>query len=167
MGINRRAQVAMTADEAGEFLARSRTATLATVGLGGQPHLVAMWYAVLDGDLWFETKAKSQKAVNLRRDPRVSVLVEAGRTYDSLRGVEIEGSAELTDEAQAVLRLGIAMWERYVGPYTDDQRPGVDAMMDKRVCVRVRAARTRTWDHRKLGLPAIPVGGSTAEFDEG
>ncbi len=36
----------------------------------GMPHLVAMWYAVLDGEIWFETKAKSQKVVNLRRDNR-------------------------------------------------------------------------------------------------
>ncbi len=161
MATNQRAQIVMTADEAADFLRRSRTATLATLGPTGQPHLVAMWYAVFDGELWFETKAKSQKAVNLRRDPRVSVLVEAGRTYDALRGVELEGTAELLDDPDALLRLGIGIWERYVGPYSDDQRPGVDAMMRNRVAVRVRAARTRTWDHRKLGLPAIPVAGST------
>ena len=68
MGINQRAQITMTDDEQATFLERSRVANLATVGLSGMPHLVAMWYALIDGELWFETKAKSQKAVNLRRE---------------------------------------------------------------------------------------------------
>ena len=50
-----------------------------------------MWYAVLDGEIWFETKAKSQKAVNLRRDPTITVMIEDGQTYDTLRGVSIDG----------------------------------------------------------------------------
>lgn len=51
-----------------------------------------MWYAVVDGEIWLETKAKSQKAVNLTRDPRVSFLIEDGNTYDTLRGVSFEES---------------------------------------------------------------------------
>ena len=45
-----------------------------------------MWYGVIDGEIWLETKAKSQKAVNLRRNPRASFLIEDGLTYDTLRG---------------------------------------------------------------------------------
>ena len=63
----------MTDEEIAEFITRSRTATMATVLSDGRPHLVAMWYAVVDGEIWFETKAKSQKAVNLRRDPTITV----------------------------------------------------------------------------------------------
>ncbi len=68
MGSNERAKIVMTDEEIAEFIERSRTATMATMLPDGRPHLVAMWYAVLDGEIWFETKAKSQKAVNLRRD---------------------------------------------------------------------------------------------------
>ena len=35
-------------------------------------------------------------------------------------------------------------------------------MMHNRVVVRLDVERTRTWDHRKLGLPAMELGGSTA-----
>ena len=83
----------MSDDEITEFIERSRTATMATVLPSGRPHLVAMWYAVLDGEVWFETKAKSQKAVNLRRDPTITVMIEDGQTYNSLRGVSIDGRA--------------------------------------------------------------------------
>ena len=75
----------MDRDEVRNFIERSRTCTLATLNADGSPHLVAMWYAVIDGQVWFETKAASQKAVNLRRDPRVTILIEDGLTYDKLR----------------------------------------------------------------------------------
>nr|WP_206037625.1 PPOX class F420-dependent oxidoreductase [Rhodococcus sp. HNM0569] len=152
----------MSDREIAEFVTASRVATMATLGQSGMPHLVAMWYAVIDGEIWFETKAKSQKATNLRRDGRISVLVEDGDTYDTLRGVSIEGRAEIHDDPGAMFPVGVSVWERYTGPYSDDLRPAVEAMLHKRVVVRVVPERVRSWDHRKLGLPAMPVGGSTA-----
>lgn len=152
----------MSEAEIADFVASHRTGTLATIGPDGQPHLTAMWYGVVDGDIWLETKAKSQKAVNLRRDPRVSFLLEDGHTYDTLRGVSFEGVAEIVDDPDAIFRVGVSVWERYTGPYTDEMKPAVDQMMHKRIAVRIVARRTRSWDHRKLGLPPMPVGGSTA-----
>src|SRR5574337_545597 len=162
MGTKQRAQIVMSPAEVADFVTTHRTGTLATVGPDGQPHLTAMWYGVLNGEIWLETKAKSQKAVNLRRDPRVSFLLEDGDTYDTLRGVSFEGVAEIVEDPDTVFRVGVSVWERYTGPYTDDLKPAVDAMMHKRVAVRIVNHRTRSWDHRKLGLPAMPVGGSTA-----
>lgn len=162
MGVNQRKQIVMSDDEIADFVARNRTGTMATVGPGGQPHLVAMWYGVINDEIWVETKAKSQKVVNLRRNPRVSFLIEDGMTYDNLRGVSFEGIAEIRDDPDSVLAVGVSVWERYNGPYTDDLKPAVDMMMNKRVAVRIRADRVRSWDHRKLGLPAMPVAGSTA-----
>ncbi|GAB3130227.1 PPOX class F420-dependent oxidoreductase [Tsukamurella serpentis] len=164
MGANQRGQIQMTDTEIGDFLQRSRTATIATVGSTGIPHLVAMWYAVIDGDLWIETKAKSQKVVNLRRNPVMSASVEAGRSYDQLRGVTFEGVAEIADDEATVRAVCEQVYRRYFGPYSDEARPAVDAMMNKRVAVRLRAERVRSWDHRKLGMPAMPVSGSTAEY---
>jgi PPOX class probable F420-dependent enzyme len=163
MGTNQRAQIVMSDAEITAFVASSRAGTLATLGPDGQPHLTAMWYGVVDGEIWFETKAKSQKAVNILRDPRVSFLLEDGMTYDTLRGVSFEGSAEIVDDPELIFRVGVSVWERYNGPYTEELRPSVDMMMHKRVGVRLRVKRTRSWDHRKLGLPHMPVGGSTAQ----
>ena len=162
MATNQRAQIVMSDAEIAEFVASSRAGTLATVGRDGQPHLTAMWYGVVDGEIWFETKAKSQKAVNLRRDPRITFLLEDGLTYDTLRGVSFEGTAEIIDDPEAVFRVGVSVWERYTGPYTEDQRQAVEMMMNKRVAVRLVVKRVRSWDHRKLGLPAMPLAGSTA-----
>ena len=77
---NQRGQVVMSDAEIADFLDQQRSSTLATYGPQGQIHLVGMWYAVIDGEIWFETKKKAQKTVNVRRDPRCSFLVEAGHT---------------------------------------------------------------------------------------
>jgi PPOX class probable F420-dependent enzyme len=153
-GVNQRALITLTEGEIAELLAGVRSMTMGSIGPGGQPHLVAMWFAVIDGDICFETKAKSQKAVNLRRDPRITCLAEDGDVYDELRGVAVEGRAEVSDDPDLLWRVGVAVWERYHGPYTQEMRPFVEALLHKRVAVRVRAARIRSWDHRKLGLPS-------------
>lgn len=164
MGVNQRAQIAMTDAEIARFIDRSRTATIATVGPTGMPHVVAMWYAVIDGEIWIETKSKSQKVRNLRRDDRITCMIEDGDTYDTLRGVSIEGRADIVEDAAALWALGVDIWERYTGPYSEDVRPFVETMLNKRIAIRIRGSRTRSWDHRKLGLPPMPVAGSTAPY---
>jgi len=167
MGVNQRAEIRMSDDEVAAFLRQSRTATVATIGPDGFPHLVAMWYGLtIDGDLVLETKARSQKVVNLRRNPTISCSVEAGESYDQLRGVAIEGTAAIIDDtaSEQYWAAAVSIFERYQGPYAEDLRPFLEQMMNKRVVVRIAPARVRSWDHRKLGIAAMPVAGSTAPF---
>ena len=117
MGQNQRSQIVMSDEEIATFLEQSRTATMVTIGPNGMPHVVAMWYGLIDGKVYFETKGKSQKVQNLRRDPRIVVAVEAGHTYDQLRGVSIEGNAVLIEDTEAdeYWAAGISLFERYQG----------------------------------------------------
>jgi PPOX class probable F420-dependent enzyme len=163
---NQRAQVVMSHDEQVAFLHQQRSSTLATYGPQGQIHLVGMWYAVLDDHIWFETKKKAQKTVNLRRDPRCSFLVEAGDTYDQLRGVAIEGAGVVIEDEGVVWDVCVNIFERYNGPYSEEMKPFVEFMAHNRAAIRLNPDRVRSWDHRKLGLPAIELGGSTAAFVE-
>ncbi|MCD9624300.1 PPOX class F420-dependent oxidoreductase [Rhabdothermincola salaria] len=166
MGTNQRAAITMTDEEVASFVERSRTATLATNGPKGVPHLIAMWYGLIDGKIYFETKAKAQKTVNLRRDSRVSVMIEAGETYDQLRGVAIEGTATIIDDTEddEYWAAAISVFERYNGPYSEEVHPFVEIMMNKRVVVRVDPERVRSWDHRKLGQDPMPLAGTTAQY---
>lgn len=166
MGVNQRGQIVMSDDEVRAFVEQSRTVTMATNGPTGHPHLVAMWYGVIDGKIYFETKAKSQKVQNLKRDPNISCMIEAGLTYDQLRGVAIEGTAHIIDDPEddEYWAAAVSVFERYNGPYSDDMKPIVEMMMNKRVIVRVDPQRVRSWDHRKLGQSAMPLAGTTAEF---
>lgn len=154
MGTNQRSAIVLSTEEIQQFLEGSRSMTLATVGANGTPHLVAMWFALIDGDICFETKSKSQKAVNLRRNPTVSCLVEDGLTYEELRGVAIEGTAEITEDPDLLWRIGVNVFERYYGPYTEELKPFVEQMLVKRVAVRVKSERMRSWDHQKLQMPS-------------
>ncbi len=168
MGTNQRAQITMSDEEIASFLDRSRTATMATNGPGGVPHLIAMWYGVIDGKVYFETKAKSQKATNLRRDPNIAVMIEAGTTYDQLRGISIEGTAALLEDTEdpEYWAAAVSVFERYNGPYSEETKPFVEIMMNKRIVVRVDPRRVRSWDHRKLGSPPMPFAGTTAQYQE-
>jgi len=163
---NQRAQIVMSHDEIVGFLHQQRSATVATHGPQGQIHLVGMWYAVRDNTVWIETKAKAQKVVNLRRDPRMSFLVEAGNTYDQLRGVAMEGTGVIIEDADVVWDVCVDIFNRYNGEYSEEMKPFVEFMAKNRVVVRLDVDRVRSWDHRKLGMPAMELGGSTAQFVE-
>jgi PPOX class probable F420-dependent enzyme len=161
---NQRGQIVMSDDEIAEFLQQQRSSTLATYGPQGQIHLVGMWYAVMDGQIWFETKKKAQKTVNLRRDPRCSFLVESGHTYDQLRGVAIEGQGVVVEDEDVVWDVCVNIFERYNGAYSEEMKPFVEFMAKNRAAIRLDPDRTRSWDHRKLGMPEMELGGSTAPY---
>ena len=133
------------------FLQEQRTLQLATINRDGWPHLVAMWYALINDQIAFWTYAKSQKAVNLQRDARLTCLVEAGERYEELRGVQIKGQAILSTDLETVQRIGTAIWERYTGPLKDSARQMISAQASKRVIVFVNPVEIVSWDHRKLG----------------
>ena len=102
--MDRRKTIALTPEEQREYLETSRTIILTSIDRHGYPHPVAMWYAVEpDGAVVMTTFGKSQKAVNLRRDPRCALLIESGRTYVELKGLLIRGRATLEEGEEKVL----------------------------------------------------------------
>jgi len=106
---------------------------------------------LINDQIVFWTYAKSQKAVNLRRDDRLTCLIETGERYDELRGVQIKGRAIISDDRETVQRVGEAIWERYTGPLNDTTRQMVAAQAAKRVVISVKSVEIVSWDHRKLG----------------
>lgn len=146
--------VAMAPDEVAGFLDEHRTVTLGTIGPDGMPHLAAMWFGRDGADLLMWTYRSSQKARNVERDPRASVLAEAGGAYDQLRGVCLDCRVELVGGADAVLAIGRMVHDRYAdtGPYRDGAaaEAALRAQAAKRVGLRLRVERIRSWDHRKL-----------------
>ncbi len=149
--MNRRDLIRMNDEEIRAFLEEQRIVQVASIDHDGWPHLVAMWYRLINDEVVFWTYAKSQKAVNLRRDARLTCLVEAGEQYDELRGVQIKGQAIISDDRETVQRIGEAIWERYTGSLNDNTRQMVAAQAAKRVVVFVKPMEIVSWDHRKLG----------------
>ena len=144
---NRRAAMRMTDEEALAFLEAEKTVICATNGRDGYPHLMPLWYLLRAGTLWAWTYAKSQKVRNLERDARCTLQVEAGDTYDQLRGVMIK--AEAVIHREHLLELGVEIFERYTGGPGDPE--ALRGQAGKRVGLRFVPRRIASWDHRKLG----------------
>jgi PPOX class probable F420-dependent enzyme len=150
--MDRRRQIRMTEAEVAAFLDAQRTLICATVGPGGRPHLAALWYLPAAGRLDCWTYAASQKARNLARDPRATLLTEAGTSYQELRGVSLECDAELVRDPGQVLDIGVALAARYGGATpTADLRATLARQAAKRVGIHFHPTRVSSWDHRKLG----------------
>lgn len=149
--MSRRDLIKMTDAEIEVFLAGRHVMNIATIGSDGRPHLVAMWYGFIDAKPAWWTYGKSQKIVNLRRDPRITCLVESGETYDQLRGVELIGTGTILEDRDDVMTVGRSVFERYTGPWSDAAEGGVAAAGAKRVAVRIDIEQVVSWDHSKLG----------------
>jgi hypothetical protein len=167
--MSRREQIKMSAAEVTAFLEQERTVTCATVGPHGWPHLMPLWYVLRGapaGDssppgprLWAWTYASSQKVRNLERDARATLQVEAGESYELLRGVMLECEVAVHRELALVKALGYEIFGRYGAPRGQppvaELPPEVGAMLDKQAAKRVALEfvelRRVSWDHRKLG----------------
>jgi nitroimidazol reductase NimA-like FMN-containing flavoprotein (pyridoxamine 5'-phosphate oxidase superfamily) len=115
--------------------------------------MVAMWYALLDGKVAFTTYEKSQKVLNLRRNPAITVMLEAGERYDELRGLVIEGTARII-EGDVPLNARVAMTSssRKPGQWVTSPPPEQTLKaVAKRVTVVVEPEDVYSWDHKKLG----------------
>jgi hypothetical protein len=157
-----RERVTMTPDEVGQLLASSRKVQLATLSPDGWPHLVTMYYTLVDGRIAFWTYRTSQKALNLSRDSRISCLVETGEAYFDLRGVLVQGVARTITDPDEVYKIGLA-----IGDVVGGGRAGSDASLAgdaineyvasaarKRYAYIVEPRRVISWDHTKLDAPS-------------
>ena len=142
----------MSDAELDAFLHEQRTVICATIDRDGAPHLMPLWYVVREGDLWAWTYAASQKVRNLERDPRATLVVEAGEHYDELRGVMLRTEAVIERAADFVAALGFALYERYLATdrLPDEVRASLAKQAPKRVAIRFAERSRVSWDHRKL-----------------
>ena len=142
----------MTDDEIDAFLHERHTMNIATFGPDGNIHLIAMWYGFRGANAAFETFAKSQKVQNLRRDPRITALVEDGETYDELRGVEIVGKAIVHDDAEILQGVAQDVVRKYMEFEKDEDVVAIaEAMARNRVAIEIVPDKIVSWDHNKLG----------------
>lgn len=164
-----RDRVRMSDAEVAQMLAAGRKVQLATISPDGYPHLVTMYYTLIDGKIAFWTYRTSQKALNLARDPRISCLVESGEAYFDLRGVQIQGTVETVTDPGAVYQIGLGVGRVMAnalagaGAASASAGPGApdDAVSEyvasaarKRCGYIVEPVKVISWDHAKLDVPA-------------
>jgi nitroimidazol reductase NimA-like FMN-containing flavoprotein (pyridoxamine 5'-phosphate oxidase superfamily) len=157
--VKQRDQVAMSPDEAAAFLAAGRKVQLATNGQAGFPHLVTMYYVMTGGQITFWTYRRSQKALNLERDPRISCLVEDGEEYFDLRGVLVQGVARRIEDPDEIAAIGrkitavvgqASASTALAGAAAEALTEYVTRAAQKRWGYRVEPGRIMSWDHSRL-----------------
>jgi len=150
---NKRASISMTDSEIAAYLEEQTILNIASIGPTGHPHMVAMWYVVMDEKVTFWTFGKSQKIVNLRRNNKITGLVESGDTYDQLKGLELVGSATIVEDYDTVLAIGKAVGLKYNGDgaISDAALPFLEAQAKKRLGIQINVEQIVSWDHTKIG----------------
>ncbi len=149
---SRRADIALTEEEKQKFMDDGWTLQVASIGPGGFPHLVAMWYVVIDGKIHFTTFGKSQKVLNLRRDPKISVMLESGKGYAELKGLVIEGNAAILEDTPFTAKVMGLVGQKYNGiPAPTETPEAALKVASKRVVIRIDPVDIYSWDHTKLG----------------
>jgi PPOX class probable F420-dependent enzyme len=152
--VSRRDQIQLSDVELRELLGEERIAVVSSIGPRGWPHTMPLWFVPRDGVVWIWTYAKSQKVRNLERDPRATVLIEAGHSYDELRGATIESEGTIHRDFETVLGFAEDLTVRYaegISTVEGDAKAALAAQAPKRVAISFPPLRTATWDHRKLG----------------
>ena len=143
----RRRQIRMTAAEQEAFLAAHRKCALATLDRDGYPHLVAMNFGVKDDAFYMTSYAKAQKVLNIRRDPKVALMIEAGASYGELKGVMVRGVCDII-EGEAAVREA---WDIIARAGATPRRRETNDSAPKRVVLKVTPLSIVSWDHSKLG----------------
>lgn len=148
-GQRRGRAIAMSAEERDAFLADARTCRVATVGADGAPHVSPLWFGWSGGALWLFSITRSKRWRDLERDPRVSVVVDAGTEYTELRGVELSGRAEQVGEVPrgdgpdpALAEIERVFAGKYMG--------GTFYADGRHAWLRIVPDRIVSWDFRKL-----------------
>ena len=151
---SRRSQIEL--DESGRraLLDEARTLVLGTILPDGRPHVVPMWFVLdAEGLPLLTSYAPSQKVKNIRRDPRVTALVEAGSSYGELRGIIIDGRCEIIEGDRERTRAVMEAIGRRYGAEASPEAARPARQSPKRVVLRLHPERFRSWDHRLLGAP--------------
>jgi nitroimidazol reductase NimA-like FMN-containing flavoprotein (pyridoxamine 5'-phosphate oxidase superfamily) len=141
--MKRRQQIQLSPEEQAAFFRDHRKAALATIDQEGFPHVVGMNYIVKDGAFYMTSYGKAQKVLNIRRNPRVALMVESGNAYSELRGVMVRGHGEIIEDLEAVKAAFGAMAEaRGTGAPSPSAVESAPKIIPRKVI---------SWDHTKLG----------------
>jgi PPOX class probable F420-dependent enzyme len=147
--MNRRRQIQLSPEEQAAFFRKHRKAALATIDQNGFPHVVAMNYFVKDGSFYMTSYGKAQKVVNIRRNPKVALMIEEGNAYSELRGIMVRGHCEIIEGADAV-RSAFAEMAQARGVIPARPQAATDSA-PKRVVLKIVPEKVTSWDHSKLG----------------
>jgi len=91
------------------------------VDKSGMPHVIPMWYVILDGDIYVETTGTTKKVRNVKLTKKASLVIDDGDSFHDFRGVMIQGNMEVINDKALFKKFREAYAQRYFG---SDEHPG-------------------------------------------
>jgi len=147
--MNKQRQIQLTPAEQAAFLQEGHKAALATLDKDGFPHVVAMGFLAKDDAIYMTSYAKAQKVVNIKRNPKVGIMIETGKNYGDFRGLMIRGHCDIIEDSALVAGIIQELQAKQSGK-TEAPREAV-ASAPKRVILKITPEKVASWDHTKLG----------------
>src|SRR5688500_4021493 len=148
--MGQREDLRMSDDEVREFVAAQRKLQFASINKDGTPHIVPINYSFLGDDIAFWADPGSQMCANIRRDPRVTVLIEDGARMEEYRAVQIRGRAEIVDAQDQVQQVGDGFFRGFPAEMVPAEvKEATRRLGTERVAVVVHPDKVVSWDHRK------------------
>ena len=135
----------MSKEEAHEFLdSRPGWMQFTSIGADGYPHTVPIGFFRMGDEIYTGGRASTQRAKNIARDPRVSALFESGSSMEDIKGLLVQGDAEMVTDPAAVRILMKEAWQRRgaEGDAPDEPPPGT-------AYIRITPKRYISWDYSK------------------
>jgi hypothetical protein len=146
--------IALSGEERTAFLSQARTCRVATTSPNG-PHVSPLWFLWHGECLWLYSITTSQRFADLRRDPRIAVVVDDGDRFEELRGVEITGRAEVVGEVPRTGELDlpelVPVETAYAAKYQERQTLRYDG---RHAWLKVVPEKISSWDFRKMSQEA-------------
>jgi PPOX class probable F420-dependent enzyme len=148
--------VRLSREEAWAELAAAHTGILTTLRADGMPIALPVWFVAFDERVYVSAPGHTKKLTRIRRDPRVSFLVESGERWAELRAVHLTGEALIVEEAEVLERVELALDEKYAA-YRTQRETMPDATREYYEVTTVTIeivpdARVLTWDNARLGV---------------
>ena len=147
----------LNSELARELLGARLMANLATHSRDGAIHLVPMWF-LWDGEaIMIPTNHATQKARNLERDPRASVMIDDSRQAFDLRGITVMGEVKLV-RAPDSLRLNRSIHLKYLTVAERDSDRVDRYLSTDDVTIRLEPTRAFAWDLRNTASGSAASG---------
>ena|ERR1700676_2485615 len=145
----RQVHLAMTDAERDRFLADELTCRVATVNPALEPHITPMWFVWDGASIWLYSQTRSRRWSDLRTNPLLAVVVDAGMTRSELRGVELTGIGALVGEQPRIGEVHpelVAIEDEYAMKYLSPPTFQYDG---RHAWLRVSVRKIVSWDFRK------------------
>jgi general stress protein 26 len=128
-----------------QFLKSQKILRLATISPSGSPHIVPVWYRYTNGRFYVGTNTRTEKAKNIKNNPRVSFCIDTGIKSPDIFGIMGVGRARLIIKPHRVQYLAEKILLRY---FTNMKNQSAQKLLEQTDCIiEIMPKKTRTWKY--------------------